>query len=214
MLDIERTVIHTTSPALLAFAIWSSTSELEVTDPWEVKASSQDRRSLGRTKIFKRSVDRQWSRLCRDSHARMAEKAARGAVRGCQYMYMVVVQYSCLLKRPFFAAKKKRKTFAKLSRTLCVSFAGVHHLLTPLYKPCRDWISKYKCTECFWFSRRMLQTGKWCWSRISLAHVVRESICTRTLDDEVCGVAMGYGVPLEPIHSPKPSPDFRETFAK
>ena len=60
----------------------------------------------------------------------------------------------------------------------------------------------------------MLQTGKWCWSRISLAHVVRESICTRTLDDEVCGVAMGYGVPLEPIHSPKPSPDFRETLAK
>ena len=38
-------------------------------------------------------------------------------------------------------------------------------------KPCRDSISKYKCTECFWFSRRMLQTGSWCWSKISLAHV-------------------------------------------
>ena len=43
--------------------------------------------------------------------------------------YMVVVQYSCLLKRPFFA--KKTLTFAKLSRTLCFSFAGVHHVMKP-----------------------------------------------------------------------------------
>ena len=45
--------------------------------------------------------------------------------------HVVVVQYSCLLKRPFFAKKNKLK-FAKLSRTLCFSFAGVHHLLKPL----------------------------------------------------------------------------------
>ena len=42
---------------------------------------------------------------------------------------MVVVQYYCLLKRPFFA--KKTLTFAKLSRTLCFSFAGVHHVMKP-----------------------------------------------------------------------------------
>ena len=82
------------------------------------------------------------------------------------YIYMVVVQYSCLLKRPFFA--KKTLTFAKLSRTLCFSFAGVHHVMKPF----------------------------------------------NLVGNTVCGVAMGYGVPLEPIHSPKPSPDFRETFAK
>ena len=86
------------------------------------------------------------------------------------YIYMVVVQYSCLLKRPFFA--KKTLTFAKLSRTLCFSFAGVHHVMKPF-----------------------------------------NLVGTRFLNT-VCGVAMGYGVPLEPIHSPKPSPDFRETFAK
>ena len=86
------------------------------------------------------------------------------------FIHVVVVQYSCLLKRPFFA--KKTLTFAKLSRTLCFSFAGVHHVMKPF-----------------------------------------NLVGTRFLNT-VCGVAMGYGVPLEPIHSPKPSPDFRETFAK
>ena len=102
--------------------------------------------------------------------------------------------------------KKKNLTFAKLSRTLCFSFAGVatdrklvleQNFVGTCFPTCLSMVQCYRSSRgCLSLLRALFYHNEKTSFSLSL------------------WIAMGYGVPLEPVHSPKPSPDFRETFKK
>ena len=68
------------------------------------------------------SILKRWSSNKLNKLLQMAKQLVAGLTRIIKDLYMVVDQNSFLPERPFFA--NKNFTFAKLSRTPCLSFAG------------------------------------------------------------------------------------------